>query len=224
MATKVLRALIMGAPGSGKGTIAKRIVTDFDMKFISSGDILRNHVSQGTAIGKEIETYIKKGALVPDSIIEEMIIKEMKGMQKDTWLLDGFPRNLKQAEALHHPDTMPEVVVDLQVPFEVIIDRISKRWIHEPSGRVYNLDFNKPKVPGKDDITGEVLTQRIDDQPQTVLDRLKAYEAQTRPVSEFYKKKGLLHEFHGRESNAIWPHVRKFLVTMRNPVKEAVYK
>lgn len=214
----------MGAPGSGKGTIAKRIVTDFDMKFISSGDILRSHVSQGTPIGKEIEGYIKKGALVPDSIIEEMIIKEMKGMQKDTWLLDGFPRNLKQAESLHQPETMPEVVVDLQVPFEVIIDRISKRWIHEPSGRVYNLDFNAPKVAGKDDVTGEVLTQRIDDQPQTVLDRLKAYEAQTRPVSDFYKKKGILHEFHGRESNAIWPHVRKFLVTLRKPVKQVEYK
>lgn len=224
MASRALRALIMGAPGSGKGTIAKRIITDFDMKFISAGDILRSHVAQGTAIGKECEKYMKQGSLVPDQIMEDMIITEMKNMQKDAWLLDGFPRNLKQAEALHHSETMPDIVVDLQVPFEVIIDRISKRWIHEPSGRVYNLDFNKPKVPGKDDVTGEPLTQRTDDQAETVLARLKAYEAQTRPVGDFYKQKNILHDFHGRESNAIWPHVRKFLVTLRQPVKEVEYK
>lgn len=224
MASKVLRAVIMGAPGSGKGTIAKRIITDFDMKYVVSGDILRSQVKQKTEIGKQAEDYMKKGALVPDSIMQKMIIDEMKRLQGETWLLDGFPRTLAQAEALHDAATAPDVVVDLQVPFEVIIDRISKRWIHEPSGRVYNLDFNKPKVAGKDDITGEPLTQRIDDMAETVLARLKAYEAQTRPVSDFYKSKGILHEFHGRESNAIWPHVRKFLVTVRKPVREEQYK
>lgn len=223
MASKVLRAIIMGAPGAGKGTIAKRIVTDFDMKYVVSGDILRSQVKQKTEIGKQAEDYMKKGALVPDSIMEKMIINEMKTLQNAVWLLDGFPRTLAQAEALHQAETAPNVVVDLQIPFEVIIDRISKRWIHEPSGRVYNLDFNKPKVPGKDDITGEPLTQRVDDMPDTVLARLKAYEAQTRPVSEFYKKKGILHDFHGRESNAIWPHVRKYLVTVRKPVREEKY-
>jgi len=224
MASKVLRAVIMGAPGSGKGTIAKRIVTDFDMKYVVSGDILRSQVKQKTDIGKQAEDYMKKGALVPDSIMQKMILDEMKRLKGENWLLDGFPRTLAQAEALHDASTAPDVVVDLQVPFEVIIDRISKRWIHEPSGRVYNLDFNKPKVPGKDDITGEPLTQRVDDMPETVLARLKAYEAQTRPVSEFYKSKGILREFHGRESNAIWPHVRKFLVTIRKPVREEQYK
>lgn len=223
MASKVLRAVILGAPGAGKGTIAKRIITDFDMKYVVSGDILRSEVKQKTDIGKEVEKYIKQGKLVPDSIIQKMIIGEVQKLKKETWLLDGFPRSVVQAEALHHPDTAPAVVIDLQVPFEVIIDRISKRWIHEPSGRVYNLDFNKPKVPGKDDVTGEPLTQRVDDMPETVLARLKAYEAQTKPVSEFYKKKGILHEFHGRESNAIWPHVRKFLVTVRKPVREEKY-
>jgi len=214
----------MGAPGSGKGTIAKRIITDFDMKYVVSGDILRSQVKQKTEIGKQAEDYMKKGALVPDSIMQKMILDEMKRLKGETWLLDGFPRTLAQAEALHDAATAPDVVVDLQVPFEVIIDRISKRWIHEPSGRVYNLDFNKPKVAGKDDITGEPLTQRIDDMAETVFARLKAYEAQTRPVSEFYKSKGILHEFHGRESNAIWPHVRKFLVTVRQPVREEQYK
>lgn len=223
MASKVLRAVILGAPGSGKGTIAKRIVTDFELKYVVSGDILRSQVKQKTEIGKQAEDYMKRGALVPDNIMQKMIIDEMKRLKGETWLLDGFPRTLVQAEALHNADTAPDVVVDLQVPFEVIIDRISKRWVHEPSGRVYNLDFNKPKVPGKDDVTGEPLTQRIDDQPETVLARLKAYEAQTRPVSEFYKKKGILHEFHGRESNAIWPHVRKFLVTIRKPIREEKY-
>jgi adenylate kinase len=223
MASKVLRAVILGAPGSGKGTIAKRIITDFEMKYVVSGDILRSEVKQKTEIGKQAEDYMKKGALVPDSIMQKMIIGAMQAMKNDVWLLDGFPRTLAQAEALHAADTAPSVVVDLQVPFEVIIDRISKRWIHEPSGRVYNLDFNKPKVAGKDDLTGEPLTQRADDMPDTVLARLKAYEAQTRPVSEFYKQKGILHEFHGRESNAIWPHVRKFLVTVRKPVREEKY-
>jgi len=223
MASKVLRAVILGAPGSGKGTIAKRIITDFDMKYVVSGDILRSQVKQKTDIGKKAEDFMKKGALVPDSIMQKMIIDEMKGLKGQTWLLDGFPRTLAQAEALHHPDTAPGVVIDLQVPFEVIIDRISKRWIHEPSGRVYNLDFNKPKVEGKDDVTGEPLTQRIDDMPETVLARLKAYDAQTRPVSEFYKSKGILHDFHGSESNVIWPHVRKYLVTVRQPIREEKY-
>jgi len=223
MASKVLRTVILGAPGSGKGTIAKRILTDFEMKYVVSGDILRSHVKQQTDIGKQAQDYMNRGALVPDSIMEKMIIDAMRDLKSETWLLDGFPRTLTQAEALHHSDTAPDVVLDLQVPFEVIIDRISKRWIHEGSGRVYNLDFNKPKVDGKDDITGEPLIQRVDDMPETVLARLKAYEAQTKPVSEFYKKKGILHDFHGRESNAIWPHVRKFLVTVRKPVGEKKY-
>jgi nucleoside-triphosphate--adenylate kinase len=223
MVGKILRAVILGAPGSGKGTIAKRIITDFDMKYVVSGDILRSEVKQKTEIGRQAEEFMKKGALVPDTIMQKMIIGAMQAMKNEVWLLDGFPRTLAQAEALHQADTAPTVVVDLQVPFEVIIDRISKRWVHEPSGRVYNLDFNKPKVAGKDDVTGEPLTQRMDDRPDTVLARLKAYEAQTRPVSEFYKQKGILQEFHGRESNAIWPHVRKFLVTVRQPVREEKY-
>lgn len=224
MASKIIRAVIMGAPGSGKGTIAKRIINDFDMKFLSSGDILRSRNLAETEIGRECEKYIKHGTLVPDNIMNVMIFNELRKLQGQSWILDGFPRNLAQAEALHKPETMPMVVIELVVPFEVIIERLKGRWIHMPSGRVYNMDFNKPKVPGKDDITGEPLVQRVDDHPETVMSRLQAYRNQTIAVCDFYKKKDLLVEFHGRESNEIWPHVRKFLSKMRDPIRESTYK
>lgn len=224
MASKVLRAIIMGAPGSGKGTIAKRIVGDFDLKFLSSGDILRTPQQQESEIGKECEKYIKHGALVPDRIINAMVFNELRLLQGQSWILDGFPRNIAQAEALQTPDTKPTVVIELVVPFEVIIERLKGRWIHVPSGRVYNMDFNKPKVPGKDDVTGEPLVQRVDDHPETVMARLQAYKNQTIAVSEFYKKREILAEFHGRESNEIWPHVRQFLAKLHEPVHENTYK
>nr|XP_042118326.1 GTP:AMP phosphotransferase AK3, mitochondrial isoform X2 [Peromyscus maniculatus bairdii] len=124
----------------------------------------------------------------------------------------GFPRTLPQAEALDRVYQI-DTVINLNVPFEVIKQRLTARWIHPASGRVYNIEFNPPKTVGIDDLTGEPLIQREDDKPETVIKRLKAYEAQTEPVLQYYQKKGVLETFSGTETNKIWPHVYSFLQT-----------
>lgn len=211
MATKLFKSVILGAPASGKGTISGRIVKTFNLEHISSGDKLRQHIQSNTVIGKEAQKYIKEGKLVPDSVMIKFISEEIKNV-RPVWLLDGFPRTVAQAKAiwdLHELD----VALNLIVPFPVIIDRVKGRWVHLPSGRVYNEGFNSPKVPGRDDVTGEPLIQREDDKPHVVQKRLEQYESLTRPVIEFYREKGILQEFAGNTSNEIWPKVRDCLAT-----------
>ncbi|KAK9889112.1 hypothetical protein WA026_004383 [Henosepilachna vigintioctopunctata] len=140
----------------------------------------------------------------------KFIANELKQIRSSTWLLDGFPRTIGQAKALWEVQKL-DVVLNLVVPFDVIIDRVKGRWVHLPSGRVYNNNFNAPVVPGKDDVTGEDLVQREDDNPTVVLKRLEQYEKLTRPVVEFYKDKGILNEFEGRTSDEIWPKVKSII-------------
>ncbi|KAI0231314.1 GTP:AMP phosphotransferase AK3, mitochondrial [Lamellibrachia satsuma] len=213
----------MGPPGCGKGTISERIVRDFAMIHVASGDILRNHILKETVLGMEAEPYVDGGQLVPDNIMLDLIIGELAKLNNKSWLLDGFPRTLKQAEAVQTIETK-EVVIDLNVPFEVIIERIKGRWVHIPSGRIYHTEFSPPKVPGKDDMTGEPLVQRHDDKPETVEKRLEAYRKMTEPVLNFYKQEGILTEFTGKYSNEIWPLVHKFLSTKMTPLQYTVYK
>jgi nucleoside-triphosphate--adenylate kinase len=203
-------ALIIGAPGSGKGTISNWIVRDFGLQHVSSGDLLRAHMRDGTELGKEAKAFIDKGDLVPDSVMVGLVSSELKKLGSAPWLLDGFPRTQPQAEALQ-AETPVNVVVNLDVPFDTIIDRIKDRWIHPGSGRVYNLIFNPPKVPGKDDETGEDLVQRDDDKPESVRNRLEVFKANTAPVLEYYRSQGILEDFKGTESKKIWPHVEKYL-------------
>uniref|UniRef100_A0A8U7N8W5 GTP:AMP phosphotransferase AK3, mitochondrial n=1 Tax=Corvus moneduloides TaxID=1196302 RepID=A0A8U7N8W5_CORMO len=224
----LLRAVIMGPPGSGKGTVSARIIKHFGMKHLSSGDLLRDNMQKKTEVGILAKSYIDQGQLIPDDIMTQLMLNELKGLDRYNWLLDGFPRTVAQAEALDkecHIDT----VIDLDVPFETIKCRLTARWIHPASGRVYNLEFSPPKVQtvlpesqeltfkirtqGIDDITGEPLVQRDDDKPETVSKRLQAYDAQTKPVLEYYRKKGLLKSFSGTETNKIWPHIYAFLQT-----------
>ncbi|XP_060516264.1 GTP:AMP phosphotransferase AK3, mitochondrial [Cylas formicarius] len=211
MATKFFKTVILGAPASGKGTISERIVKNFNLEHVSSGDKLRQHIQNKTSIGNEAQKFIREGKLVPDEVMIKFISEELNNV-KPVWLLDGFPRTLNQAEALWKIHKL-DVALNLVVPFPVIIDRVKGRWVHLGSGRVYNVGFNEPKVPGKDDITGEPLVQREDDKPEVVLKRLEAYEKQTRPVIEFYQDKGILKEFVGNTSNEIWPKVLECLVT-----------
>ncbi|XP_028911424.1 GTP:AMP phosphotransferase AK3, mitochondrial isoform X1 [Ornithorhynchus anatinus] len=210
--TQLLRAVIMGPPGSGKGTVSSRIVNHFALKHLSSGDLLRDNMQRGTEIGVLAKTFIDQGRLIPDDVMTRLALHQLKSIDQYSWLLDGFPRTVSQAEALNKVYRI-DTVINLNVPFETIKQRLTARWIHPASGRVYNTEFNPPKVPGHDDLTGEPLTQREDDKPETVAKRLKAYEAQTKPVLEYYQKKGVLQSFSGTETNMLWPHVYAFLQT-----------
>lgn len=210
MTVKLLKTLILGAPASGKGTISSRIVGKYNVEHVSSGDRLRDHIQKQSELGKEVKKYLNEGKLVPDDVMIKFMLTELNKVRNKPWLLDGFPRTVGQAEALWKVQPV-DVVLNLDVPFDVIIDRVKSRWVHLPSGRVYNIGFNTPKVEGKDDVTGEDLVQRPDDKPEAVKNRLEIYGSITRPVIEFYKKKGILQEFHGRTSNEIWPKVTDYL-------------
>ncbi|GAB1598327.1 GTP:AMP phosphotransferase AK3, mitochondrial-like [Argonauta hians] len=223
MIRKVIKAIILGAPGSGKGTISDRIVKDFSMKHLSSGDLLRSHISKGTALGCSAKEYIDKGHLVPDNIILQLILETLQSHKDDTWLLDGFPRTVSQAVALSKAQTI-DFVLNLNVPFDIIIERIKGRWIHQPSGRVYHTEFNPPKVHGVDNVTQEPLIQRDDDKPETVQRRLNVYQELTQPVFEFYRKNQMLVEFSGNSTPEIWPKVREFMSTKLEPVQEIKYE
>ncbi|XP_026863120.1 GTP:AMP phosphotransferase AK3, mitochondrial [Electrophorus electricus] len=207
---RIFRGVIMGPPGSGKGTVSGRITQTFGLKHLSSGDILRANINAKTELGLLMKSCIDQGQLVPDDIISRLVLAKLRDMDHSSWLLDGFPRTVAQAENLDSMCTL-DTVINLDVPFETIKERLTSRWVHLPSGRVYNTDFNPPKIPGLDDVTGEPLSQRDDDTPVTVTRRLKAYENQTQPVLEYYRSKGVLTTFTGTETNKIWPHVHAFL-------------
>lgn len=201
----------MGAPGSGKGTISNRMCRDFDMHHLSSGNILRSEILHKSKHGLLAQECIEAGRLVPDGVMTSLVLSQLKNIPAyRSWVLDGFPRTTKQADSLYQAERI-DLVIDLEVPFSTIMDRLSGRWIHLPSGRVYNEGFNPPHKPGYDDVTGEPLTQRDDDKPKTIEKRLKTYEDQTRPLLEFYDNKNLLHTFRGTETDSIYPHIVKFL-------------
>uniref|UniRef100_A0A2K6GYZ0 Adenylate kinase 3 n=1 Tax=Propithecus coquereli TaxID=379532 RepID=A0A2K6GYZ0_PROCO len=198
-------AVIMQALGSGKGTVSSRITQHFELKHLSSGDLLRDNMLRGTETGVLAKAFIDQGKLIPDDVMTRLALHELKNLAQYSWLFDDFPRTLPQAEALDKAYQI-DTVINLNVPFEVIKQRLTARWIPPASGRVYNMEFDPPQTVGIDDVTGEPLIQREDDRPQTVIKRLKAYEAQTKP-------KGVLETFSGTETNKIWPQVYSFLQT-----------
>lgn len=146
MAASRLRLIILGAPGSGKGTISTRIVNEFRLTHLSSGDLLRSNIEKKTELGLKIKEDVAKGKLISDDLITKLVLTELNKLNNASWLLDGFPRTLKQAKELDKQKLEVDRVINLNVPFEEIINRLKKRWIHPGSGRVYNLDFNPPKV------------------------------------------------------------------------------
>ncbi|KAK7086338.1 GTP:AMP phosphotransferase ak3, mitochondrial [Halocaridina rubra] len=161
-------------------------------------------------LGLKAQTYMKDGKLVPDDVMVKLISSELAKINLPTWLLDGFPRTQPQAEALTQHERL-DLVLSLEVPHEIIIDRLKCRWTHLPSGRIYNTDFNPPKVPGKDDMTGEPLVQREDDKPESIRKRLELYASNTTPLKNFFEELGILQTFSGTESNEIWPRVHKYM-------------
>ncbi|XP_067935978.1 GTP:AMP phosphotransferase AK3, mitochondrial-like [Watersipora subatra] len=224
-ARTLLKAVIMGPPGSGKGTIAERIVKDFGLKHLASGDLLRSQVMSKTDVGMLADKYITRGDLVPDDVMLKLILNELQGEQLRSakWLLDGFPRTIPQCEGLLNTIQL-DVVINLDVPFDEIINRVKDRYIHESSGRIYNLVFNPPKVAGQDDITGEPLIQRHDDKAETVAARLDNYKKKTEPVLDYFSKRELLINFPGRFSNEIWPRVHTELSRYVQPLQYTEYK
>ena len=199
----------MGPPGAGKGTISSRISSTFDLTHLSSGDLLRTHISEGTSVGREVTHYLSQGLLVPDPLMVSLILHAISEREKERWLLDGFPRTVQQANELAKHVSL-DTVVNLNVPSTVIIDRIKGRRVHVASGRVYHDEYNPPKVANLDDHTGEELVQRADDHPDTVRERLEQYETQTRPVLDYYRQQKLLQSFSGTESDVIWPQIKKY--------------
>lgn len=182
-----MRIFLLGAPGAGKGTQAQFLMSHFGIPQISTGDMLRSAIRAGTPLGIQAKTYMDKGALVPDQLVIELV--KARVAQADCakgFILDGFPRTLPQAEALRTAAIDLNFVVEIDVPDDEVVRRISGRRAHPASGRTYHIDFNPPKVAGKDDVTGEPLVQRDDDKEKTVKARLKAYHRQTKPLVQYY--------------------------------------
>ena len=184
-----MRLILLGAPGAGKGTQAQYITEKYKIPQISTGDMLRAAVKAGTPLGLEAKKVMDAGGLVSDDIILGLIKERLE--QPDCangFLFDGFPRTIPQAEALKDQGVPLDYVVDVDVPDEEIIKRMSGRRVHPGSGRTYHVEFNPPQVEGKDDVTGEDLIQREDDNEETVRKRLEVYHSQTKPLVEFYSK------------------------------------
>ena len=191
--------ILLGAPGSGKGTIASRLAGEnANLKHVSSGDLLRGAVAKGTPAGLEAKDYMAKGNLVPDALIAQMIKDVIAETQGDvTMLLDGFPRNLAQAEILEKTGAPIRSVVLVDVPDEIIADRIAGRRTCPKCKAGYHVKALPPKVEGICDVCGEKLVIRKDDNPDTVKDRLVVYHRETEPLIAFYEKKGLLRKIDG---------------------------
>ncbi len=184
-----MRIILLGPPGAGKGTQAQFICERYGIPQISTGDMLRAHVKQGTELGKAAKKIMDEGGLVSDDIIIAMVKERIKEPDcANGYLFDGFPRTIPQAEAIKEADVAIDAVVEIEVPDEEIVERMSGRRVHLPSGRTYHVVFNPPKVEGKDDVTGEDLIQRDDDKEDTVRQRLKVYHDQTEPLIDFYTK------------------------------------
>lgn len=184
-----MRVILLGGPGAGKGTQANYIKDKYAIPQISTGDMLRAHVKAGSELGVAAKKIMDEGGLVSDDIIMGMVKERITEDDcKNGYLFDGFPRTIPQAEALKEAGVPIDAVVEIDVPDEEIIKRMSGRRVHLASGRTYHLVFNPPKVEGKDDETGEDLIQRDDDQEETVKARLKVYHDQTEPLISFYTK------------------------------------
>ena len=184
-----MRLILLGGPGAGKGTQANHIKEKYGIPQISTGDMLRAAVKAGTKLGKEAKRYMDSGGLVPDDVIIGLVKERIKEPDcKRGFLFDGFPRTIPQADAMKEAGVPIDAVVDIDVPDEEIIKRMSGRRAHLASGRTYHIVFNPPKVEGKDDVTGEPLVQRDDDKEETVRKRLEVYHDQTEPLIEYYKK------------------------------------
>jgi len=182
-----MRILLLGLPGAGKGTQAQFLIHKFSIPQISTGDMLRSAIRADTPLGREAKAYMNKGALVPDHIVIELVKQRIQNLDcSQGFIMDGFPRTLPQAEALRNAGVDIDYVVEIEVGDGEILRRMSGRRVHPGSGRSYHIEYNPPKVEGKDDVTGEPLVQRPDDDEETVRKRITTYHEQTKPLVNYY--------------------------------------
>jgi adenylate kinase len=182
-----MRILLLGLPGAGKGTQAQFLVTKYGIPQISTGDMLRAAIKSDSQIGREAKTYMDRGSLVPDPLVIELVRERVKEPDAAKgFIIDGFPRNIAQAEALREAGIDIDFVIEIEVDDQEILRRMSGRRVHPGSGRSYHVEFNPPKRANTDDITGEPLVQRADDNEATVKKRIDTYHSQTKPLVQYY--------------------------------------
>ncbi|KAK0569765.1 hypothetical protein OC861_000602 [Tilletia horrida] len=225
-----VRMLILGSPGAGKGTQSGRLTKKYGFQAVVGGDVLREHVRLGTDIGLKAQKVMESGSLMPDEIMMELMTTKILDLGDANFLLDGFPRTLGQAKMLDEALVVAKkpltLVANLDVPEEVILGRVLEKTHHlryqidgcisPPVGPSTNLSYNPPKEAGKDDVTGEPLSKRPDDNIETFTSRLKSYHAQTEPLREYFAQRsgqdGLIFvNLEGRTSDEIWPKLEKAL-------------
>lgn len=183
-----MRLILLGPPGAGKGTQAAFICERFGIPQISTGDMLRAAVAAGTELGRKAKATMDAGELVSDDVIIGLVKERIAEPDcRQGFLFDGFPRTVPQAEAMNEAGVVLDAVVEIVVPDDEIVKRMSGRRVHPGSGRTYHVEFNPPKVEGRDDVTGEPLIQRDDDREETVRNRLATYHEQTEVLSDFYR-------------------------------------
>jgi adenylate kinase len=214
-----LNLILLGPPGAGKGTQAARLREDFSLPYIATGDLLREHRDNGSELGREAKEYMQRGDLVPDELVVAMILDKISAEGADGFLLDGFPRNRAQAEALggalDERDQRLTAALLIDVPDELVVERITGRR-QCSNGHVYHVKYDPPKHDDVCDQDGKPLIQRDDDKPETVKKRLDVYHRETSPLIDYYDDKGLLRRFDGtRDKTEVHDHIRATLATLR---------
>lgn len=219
--------LMFGKPGAGKGTLTSWLVRKYDILSLSTGDLLRQHIAEKTNIGRQAEHIVARGGLVSDDIMLQVVTNKLDALRNKHWILDGFPRTLPQGKLLdthlqnqHTPLTL---VINLDIADKVILSRISDRWVHLPSGRIYNMSYNPPKADGFDDETGEPLTKRPDDNPVIFSRRLKQFYDTTSPLLSYYTSRLTslrMVTLQGETSDEIWPKLEAAVCSSFPNVRE----
>ncbi len=216
-----LDLILFGPPGAGKGTQADRLRADFQLPFISTGDMLRSNVREGTELGQEAQQYMDAGELVPDQLILAMAAERLREEDaRDGFILDGFPRTIAQAEALDKQlsglGRRVTAALLIDVPDEEVIRRLSGRRVCVKSGHNYHVEFDPPKREGVCDQDGSRLIQRDDDKPEVIGNRLRVYHEQTEPLIDYYDKQGLMRRIDGTRAPAeVNDHIRAVIATLR---------